>query len=154
VSASVRGLTESEQADEAIADRMRNLTPVLQVLAQDLRTLIDDAFDQSRSPMGQPWAPLKPATIKRRRKGSSKPLVDTGRLRNSVAVRAKPRSIEFGSNVSYAAPQQFGTSAIPGRAFLPITPSGQFGESGAAGEFLHNLDEAIAKYIETGEMPR
>lgn len=153
MAASVRGLDESRRADEEIAERMANLTPVLQVMAQDLRTMIDNAFDQSKSPMGGTWAPLKPATIKRRRKKSSQPLVDTGRLRNSVTTQAFPRAIQFGSNVEYAAPQQFGTAHIPPRPFLPITPANQFATTGAAGAWLRELDEAIANYIETGALP-
>jgi phage virion morphogenesis protein len=154
MTASVRGLDESKVADEAMAERMGNLQPVLQVLAQDLKTLIDNSFDQSKSPMGQAWAPLKPATIKRRRKGSSKPLVDTARLRNSNTTQALPRAIRFGTNVEYAAAHQFGTERIPARAFLPITPTGQFAEAGAAGAFIDEMGEAIATYIETGALPR
>ena len=149
-----RGLDEATEENEGRAERCANLLPVLQVLAQDLRTLIDDSFDQSRSPMGQGWEPLKPATIKRRRKGSAKPLVDTGRLRNSIATRAKPKSIEFGTNVNYAAAQQFGTEHIPDRPFLPVLPSGEFANAGPSAQWLREAEEAIATYIETGQLPR
>jgi phage virion morphogenesis protein len=155
----VRGLDESKRTDEAMAERTSNLTPVLQVLAQDLKTLIDDSFDRSRSPEGARWPPLKPATIKRRRSGRGKGprakiLVDTARLRNSVTTRALPRAIQFGTNVEYAATHQFGRGPIPARPFLPIDPSGQFAVKGASGRFLEEMAAAIGEYIETGALPR
>ena len=155
---SVRGLEESKDADEEMAERAGNLTPVLQVLAQDLKTVVDNAFDQSKSPGGAPWKPLAESTLKRRRSGKgrgpkAKPLIDTARLRNSANTRALPRAIQFGSNVEYAAAQQFGTGRIPARPFLPVEPTGEFTQRGPAEAWLREAEEAIANYIETGALP-
>jgi len=88
---------------------------------------------------GPGWAPLSPVTLRRRRKGSSAILQDTGRLRNSIVSRGagslfslQPTSMEVGSNLVYAATQQFGRpdnrfyntpkgrpAPIPARPFLP-----------------------------------
>src|SRR5574341_1107956 len=93
---------------ESMEQRVSTLQPVLEVYAQDLKTLVDDSFDQSRAPDGNAWAPLAPSTIARRRRGSSKPLVDTGRLRNSITAVALNDTLRVGTNVIYAGIQQFG----------------------------------------------
>lgn len=188
--ASVRGLDEAKDATDAIGKRLRNLAPILRVEAQDLATLIDNAFDRSRSPMGVDWPALAFSTImargsKRARRSrrallrrahaqdrrenstgritsiaidalhaNTKPLIDTGRLRRSITTRVKPMAIEYGTNVVYAATQQFGTTRIPARPFLPVTPSGDFGTSGDAAAFIAEFEDAIANYIETGVLPR
>jgi phage gpG-like protein len=74
------------------------------------------------------WPPLKNPS---RRPGgrSARPLVDKGILMASVsasggggAVRdVTTRSLEFGTNVSYAGFHQYGTRTIPARRFLGIT---------------------------------
>jgi len=140
-----------------MSTRAINLSAVLAPLAQDLRTLIDNSFQQSRSPGGDDWRPLSPRTIARRRHGSgsgprAKPLIDTGRLRNSLQVVAQPRSIQFGTSVEYAGPQQFGTKTIPARPFLPVTGSGEFMNAGPAEAWLDEAAEMIADYIETGRV--
>jgi hypothetical protein len=84
------GLAEAMDELEAITARIRDLSPVLTVAAQDTRTLISDSFRKSRSPDGSPWTPLASSTIKRRRQGPNTRarkatiLIDTGVLKNSI----------------------------------------------------------------------
>lgn len=66
---------------------------------------------------GNAWTPNAPATIAR--KGSSKPLIDTGNLRASFTYQVKRNSVEIGSPVFYSEFHEFGTSTIPQRKMLP-----------------------------------
>lgn len=59
--------------------------------AQLFRSLVVRAFNSRGATNGKPWPKLQRATI--RAKGSSKPLIDSGQLRNSIAV------IDDGDNV-------------------------------------------------------
>ena len=97
-------------------------------------------FRESRGPDGQPWAPLSPATIARRRQGSSKPLLDTGRLRNSITYATEGQNaVVVGTNVRYGRMQQQGAAKgefgrtsrgspipwgrVPGRPYLGVGAS-------------------------------
>ena len=133
----IRGIDDAIAEGEARALRIQDLTPALQVLAEELRTLIDDSFDESHTPDARKWIPLADSTIRQRRGKSSKPLADTNRLRSSITTKTKPRTIEFGTNVKYAAAQQFGTigqqQTVRGRKRKrreqgPLLPSGRFSE--------------------------
>lgn len=173
----VTGVRETIAMVEAAADRTRDLTPVLEVLAQDTRTLIDDAFAGSTTPENVPWAPLSPKTIARRRGGSATPLVDTGRLRNGIVTYGRGTTLSFGTNVGYGSVQQWGatrsgtlkrrsysprrdagtawTSTIPGRPFLPISRGGagyQLMNTGMAGEHWRHVRESVRRYITTGRV--
>jgi phage gpG-like protein len=70
------------------------------------------------------WKPLKPATI--RRKGSSKPLIDTGKLRASITHRVDNHTAKvglFGEEALIGAVHEFGAPSrnIPERSFLRST---------------------------------
>lgn len=187
----------------AVADRMANMRPALEVLAADIRTKIDDSFEQTRSAIdGSPFAPLSDATLMQRarkargftvdrtigplgpdaydRNGNrrrharrwtrrvaervqaavfgAKPESDTGRLRRSITTTVGPRSLSFGSNVVYAAKQNFGDPSntwgghpapIPARPFLLVAQDGRTLEPAAW------WDERIADlehWIATGEI--
>lgn len=84
-------------------------------IANDVASKVAMGFRDQKDPWGQPWAPLKPSTIRARRKGkgggSAKILRDTGVLSNSLtAQRTGPLTIEMGTTVPYAAAHQFGAS--------------------------------------------
>lgn len=143
----------------AIAQRLADMSPILRVVGEDIRTETDNAFAQSRSPQGEPWAPLSAATeaINPRRVGGS-PLNDTGRLRGSITYSAQPRSLSFGTNVRYAAAQQFGNPAnrlfgrrpapVPARPFLPVSPDGQLSPD----SFWDDARARIEHWLATGEV--
>ena len=61
-------------------------------------------FRHSLSPSDTPWAPIT------YRQGQ--PLVDTGRLRNSITFTLGNKSVEVGTNVEYARTQQEGGGII------------------------------------------
>lgn len=149
------GLDEASRSLEAIAARLRDLTPVTSVIAADTATLIDDSFANSREPTGSAFAPLAPATVARRRGGSATPLVDTSRLRASVFARGLRTGVQFGTNVGYGRPHQIGTSRIPKRAFLPVESSGSafvLTTTGPAGQHWDRARTSISRFIRTGEV--
>ncbi|NUN13490.1 MAG: phage virion morphogenesis protein [Myxococcales bacterium] len=75
-------------------------------------------FREGIEPGGAKWPKLKSAGIKRGadgrfvegsgKKNNRKPLLKTGRLRNSVTYRATSDKVEVGTNVVYAARHNFG----------------------------------------------
>jgi phage virion morphogenesis protein len=154
VSVEVTGLDETRTSLEAMAARLRDLRPVMAVVAADTMTLIDDSFAGSRAPDGSPWAPLAESTLRQRRGTTATTLVDTGRLRSSMFARGQATGIEFGTNVSYAAPHQTGARRMPRRAFLPIDGSGPYTltATGPAGTHWQRARESIRRYIRTGEV--
>jgi len=74
---------------------------------------------------GRPeWPPLKPETIKR--KGSSKPLIDTGKLMNSITHKVEKSVVKvgvFGEYAVVAAVHELGSAVrnIPARPYLKPT---------------------------------
>jgi len=90
--------------------------------AEEIRTRVTDDFSAARAPDGSSWRPLSPRTIARRRKGSTRPLLDTGRLRNSIHVTHDASGVYVQTSVVYAATHNFGRDAIPARPFIPSDP--------------------------------
>lgn len=76
-------------------------------IAEDMKSKVDMRFRQSKTPEGEQWEPLKESTISRRRKGSSKPLSDTGALKGSINSKATAKTAIVGTNKKYAAYQQY-----------------------------------------------
>lgn len=142
-----QGADRAKRMIEAAIARAQNLQPVLEIAAQDLRTLVDDSFQNSVSPGGTPWRPLKPATVAARRQGSDKPLVDTARLRNSITVRVTRQAVALGTNVIYAGTHLFGRGRIPARPFMPI--SSEIAR-GPARDMITRIVARVKKYIADG----
>lgn len=93
------------------------------------------------------WVPLKPQTIRRRRKGSAAPLQDSGTLKRSFVtgqpLRLTAREVEVGSNVKYARYHQMGVPErnLPAR---PLLPSRALADRMAAGLIEAGVRKAIA----------
>ncbi len=85
-----------------------NLRPVLTSIGEAMVESTKLRFRDSHAPDGGRWAPLSPVTVALRRKGSSKPLLDTGRLRNSITRAVGVRDVVIGTNVIYAGTHQLG----------------------------------------------
>lgn len=91
------------------------LRPALDGVAYDLGALAARTFKDQRDPWGQPWKPLRPSTLRARRKGkgggTAKILRDTGVLSNSISARRTgPLTVEIGTTTPYAGIHQFGGS--------------------------------------------
>lgn len=86
--------------------------PYLDAIGNALANSARLRFAAGVEPSGKPWEPLSPVTIALRRKGkgagSAKPLLDTGRLRNSITYRVGANQVIVGTNVIYARMQHFG----------------------------------------------
>lgn len=137
----------------AMMKRTQDMTPAMKVGAQAIQRLMAKTFDNSASPTGQKWDALSKETVKRRRKQSSTPLVDTGRLRASMATFYGARTINFGTNVGYAGFQQFGTRYIPARPFMPITRSGDLtDDAGPAKLVFDRIAAQVGSFIVNGRL--
>lgn len=83
-------------------------------------------FHESVGPDGEAWAAVKNPRKDSRgrpRNGRAKPLLDTGRLRNSISFSAGPFDVHVGSNVEYARIHQLGGQAGRGRSVtIPARP--------------------------------
>lgn len=62
--------------------------------------LVKDCFEQSRSPYGEKWKPLKYR--------DGKPLVDTARLRNATQDASTPQRVVVENRTRYAAIHNYG----------------------------------------------
>ncbi len=157
MSVEVDGADEAAKLLDDTAKRFRQIqrgtASILRVLAADIKQLIDDSFEHSRSPMGDAFQPLSPITVARRRVGQgdgpAKPLIDTSRLRNSITSFPVPKGVRFGTNTIYAATHQWGRGRIPARPFLPIEGNA-FGSRGPAGLLRDEMRRDLAKWITEG----
>ena len=77
-------------------------------IGQSLLVSIRQGFEVERSPDGEAWEPLKPATV-RQRKGDAHPILQRkGHLKKTITWKANPDSVIVGTNLVYAAVHQFG----------------------------------------------
>lgn len=92
------------------------LSGALDGAADDLVALTAQTFRDQRDPWGQAWKPLRPSTIRARRKGGGDAgdvqiLRDTSGLQNSVSPgRPGPLAIEIGTVHPLAPVHQFGAT--------------------------------------------
>jgi len=112
------------RALNALIDKLGDLGPEIraqcaEVFAEQVKTLVNDCFEKATAPDGSPWPPLAESTLVRRRRRSSRPLLDTGRLRASLAVTHDANGVYVATPVIYAAAHNYGYRAIPQRQFLP-----------------------------------
>ncbi len=84
---------------------------ILNAMGDRLLKEVNDTFKQQGKHQTPPWPPLKPSTIRRRRKKGvgAKPLQDTGRLRASFIKRIRTKFVFVGSGVKYAPYHEFGS---------------------------------------------
>lgn len=87
-----------------IGRRAKDMKPALTDVAEVIRQATDQRF---RTGGDGDWPKLSPATLRQRTSGSTKPLIDTGRLRASLTSSAavqqiKSDSVTVGTDVAYA----------------------------------------------------
>jgi phage gpG-like protein len=109
---------------------IKDLRPAFKVA----RLLIMESVNRNFMEGGRPkWLPLSPLTILRRTKGkgtgSAEPLRDTGLLMLSIGNPGSKGidvltedTLRVGTNVPYAAAQNFGHKQIPARPFMVLQP--------------------------------
>jgi phage gpG-like protein len=99
-----------------VQGRLTNLTPALTAIQEVALNSITTTFDVSGRPTA--WEPLKYRV--------GKPLILTGRLRASITGQVQGSSVVLGTNLVYAALQNYGgtttwrgrTVTIPQREFM------------------------------------
>lgn len=117
--------------EEAVIAALRALTAaiahpkrVLINIGRSLRTSTIERFRTERDPAGKAWIPSR-----RRAEGSPRPtLTLSSRLRNSISSRATDADVRIGTNVGYAAIDQFGGTIRPkaAKALVFALPGGQW----------------------------
>jgi hypothetical protein len=188
-----KGIAEARRALRTRAMRVADMRPALRVVAQEIEKRTSDSFQNSRSQFGEPFAPLAPSTIagRIRKQGSAnrrtkagkltkgavamrgkltapggiKPLIDTGRMKNSAhAVVEDGTKIRF-SAVGYLGPHITGGQRGGKANRPPMRNPTVFVRSGGGGfDFLGGsswkldasmqlyLTKAVSSYIATGKV--
>lgn len=88
----------------------RKTLPLMRQLGEYLVNSTQDRFDTQQAPDGTPWHISDARMLVKRIK---KILTESSRLRDSIIPAATATSIEWGTNVIYAAPHQFGKITKP-----------------------------------------
>lgn len=133
------------------------LQPAAHQIGEALVSSTIRRFNEQKAPDGTPWQPLAASSVAPRKKDftrsgrlrkraerrlmNRKILIQTARLRNSIAFKVKGTSVAVGTNVVYAATHQFGAKAgnfgqtsrgqaipfgdVPARPFLGISSDDQ-----------------------------
>ena len=168
----VVGLGEALRATEARARAARDLKPALQQFATEAEEATQRAFSRSVSPDGEAFKPLAPSTVEARARaskgakkrdefgdltpkaeatrakiraaGGTTPLIDSGRLRNSIHFAVKADSIEF-SMLGYGMPHVTGSSRLPKRNPTVFRKAGESWE--LLPQYAERFREIILAYV-------
>lgn len=130
--------TDADNTVKYLQDGQRTvqarLKTALMASAMTMLKSIDTNFRVGGRPK---WPALKATTIANRRKHTSNPLADTGRLKQSITTNAAVKdygdSVGIGTNLEYARVHQYGHPGIRIPEIVPVrkkalrwmTPSGQ-----------------------------
>ena len=115
---------DDRQAARALAELRRrgeSMEPALRSIGELLLNSTRARFDSQTSPDGEPWTPLKPRTLARKKRNRDKILTEEGRLRGTLAYQVGDGWVEVGSPLVYGATHQFGRDAIPARPYLGLS---------------------------------
>jgi phage gpG-like protein len=120
------------------------------VMGQTAHKLAMDGFRKSVDPYGEPWKPLAQDRARNGR-GTSKPLLDTGRLRKSFAVTSGPDGFNLWTKTKYAPFHQRGTG---GRSrdqvrFQPVSKRGRFVSRSKVGKTAKRPRKGAATRVRT-----
>jgi phage virion morphogenesis protein len=124
-------MAEEIQGLSRLIGRVRRLVTDTRHVERPLRAageVLRRSVEQNFRAQGRParWKGLAPSTLARRRRGRGRGgpqiLIDTGRLKNSIAVRLVTEGVEVGTNVRYARRQQFGFPKGEGRGHSETPP--------------------------------
>ena len=96
-------LFRSERALGRVAGGLEERRALMDSIGAAIEGSTIRRFDQQKGPDGAPWKP----SIRARQQGG-KTLIDRGRLRQSITHQASATQAQIGTNLIYAAIQQFG----------------------------------------------
>lgn len=145
------------QALRRLTQATTDLTPALKRIGEHLvGSIKGDRFESETAPDGTPWAPLKPATLKRkqRQKRILKTLQERGSLRRSIIYQVSANQLQVGTNLEYAAIHQFG-GTIPqaARSTEQEFKISKDGKSRFAKRGKGNFAQRITRGASTTEIP-
>lgn len=140
-----------QQALTRAADRLGDLSPLMESIGMALQQNIQLRLDLKVDPTGQPWAPLAQSTRDRyaaadkgRKQGSL--LVRTGMMRASLGHNASRADVEIGFGEPYAGYHETGSKdgTLPRRALLTANwQTGQLGQQDQA-----DVLGMVARYLD------
>ena len=111
--------TPVQAALNELTRRCQHMQPAFNAVGVEIQRHVIDCFEHEKSPDGINWAALKPATVAKRRKGSSEVLRDTGAMYASLGHNATNNRVDITIGQDYAPFHQFGTSKMLARPFFP-----------------------------------
>ena len=103
---------------ELTTKKLKSLGPFLDNVGTLLLGSVNKNFEQDGRPAK--WTSLAESTIKRRKHGGTKPLQDTGNLKNSMGKVISGNMVSVAPSVTYGIFHQYGTTRIPERPFNMI----------------------------------
>jgi phage gpG-like protein len=164
------------------AEKVADMQPAWQAAGEAIREHVEQRFQSSTAPDGEPWAPLSPAyanamkvtwgpitrgpdgrfrkrvAMRTPRRKDGKILIQDRTLANSIKFRADKDGVAFGHSVIYGDTHQFGDDDrnIPARPFLPVLPDGStdFSSGTPAGELFEEIEETLMDWMDISEEER
>lgn len=157
---------EVQAALNNLAAGLTDMSKVMNEIGMFLVASTEKRFDGTEAPDGSQWAPRSPVTlaIYAREKAKFGPVLHkSGTLRQTIAHSYGPDEVTVGSNVLYAAVQQFGAAQgafgasigkdkkgrdhfhsipfgnIPARPYIGVSDSDRTGILDIVGEWLEGL---------------
>ena len=95
-------------------DKLKNMKPVMERIAKDMKKESDLNFRNSKGPDGVKWKELSTLTKTLRKNGGEKPLLDTGmNLKRNIHPYSTNTQAIIGTNVKFAPIHQFGGTIKP-----------------------------------------
>ncbi len=94
---------------ELMRAKLRSMEPFMKNVGEELvRETQQVRFPTMTAPDGTRWAPLKPATMARKKKNADRILFASGQLCQSIRYQASSSRVLVGTNKVYGAIHQFG----------------------------------------------
>lgn len=132
--------TQANALFAELTARLSDMTPVMDQIGDSLTESTKQRFSQGIAPDGTPWAANSAATLARK-KGTQPLIGETKNLMSTIFHESNASGVSWGSNVIYAAVQQFGAGqgafgamsnggpipfgTIPARPFIGVSPDDQ-----------------------------
>lgn len=101
----------------------RDLRPVWQDFGETLIQPHQNAWEAGRSPEGDAWAPLSPATLKRKK--TERMLYEEGDMLRGLVVAPSATELSWGLEDEKSPWHHFGTRRMPARPLVGMPPEGQ-----------------------------
>jgi phage virion morphogenesis protein len=119
VSVDVTGSSSIVNAFNRLIKNIDDTSPALIEIGEHLLDSTQKRFEEMKTPGGDSWEELAPATIKQKKR-TDRILRETGTLADTLNYQLGNDQLRFGSNLEYAATHQFGrdNANIPAREFL------------------------------------